>query len=598
MKSKATLACILALMILAMTACSSNRRIVDERNLTVQEYSILNTVGRDALGRFSDPSDSVKSDKKRYVGLFYFLIHNQASDMKGIYDVTKILNRYGRDFFNSDTDISPSGMCHVWGEPVWGYYGAPDEWVMRRQIEMFVFSGIDFLVLDCSNGPLFEEVTDVLFSLIAEYRSQGWNAPQIVYQLNGGGKMENDVKQLKTVYNTYYAQDKYRDIWFAPEGKPMVICLEKTQVYLEKSPEAAQEERELARFFQIKNSYWPTDISFTDNSVPWMDFDVDPKVMGNWISVSVAQHVGSKMSDSISARGRGWTLENGNDHENFAAGANLEHQWDNAIAKGNEIQYVFVTGWNEWGAQKMYRPDMDPINGYVMIDQFNDEFSRDIEPTYSSGMKDNFYLQNLRKVREWKYERARRYEIPALSPSDVADESWKDAAKYADFTGEAIYRDAPRFDGAYTGERLTDRTARNDISAVDVARDGENLYFRIAATKNITPYQAGDTGWMNIHIRTESAESAAWGYNYVIRENGRVMSVQNGVYSEEGKAETAVVGNQMYVSVPLKLLRLSRDRCSIEFKVSDNVGDPLDVLSFYNSGDSAPIGGLSWSFGY
>lgn len=45
--------------------------------------------------------------------------------MKGIYDVTKILNRYGRDFFNSDTDISPSGMCHVWGEPVWGYYGAP-----------------------------------------------------------------------------------------------------------------------------------------------------------------------------------------------------------------------------------------------------------------------------------------------------------------------------------------------------------------------------------------------------------------------------------------------------------------------------------------
>ena len=27
-------------------------------------------------------------------------------------------------------------------------------------------------------------------------------------------------------------------------------------------------------------------------------------------------------------------------------------------------------------------------------------------------------------------------------------------------------------------------------------------------------------------------------------------------------------------------------------------GDPLDVLSFYNSGDSAPIGGLSWSFGY
>lgn len=600
MKKKFLSAVALALVsafFLATAACSANR-LPDERELSAQEYSILNTVGRDSLGRYSAPSDSVKKDKDRYVGLFYFLIHNNAADMQGIYDVTEILEKYGREGFNTDSGFSPSGKCHVWGEPVWGYYSTPDEWVMRKQIEMFVFSGIDFLVLDCSNGPLFEEATDVLFELIAEYRAAGWPAPQIVYQLNGGGVMERDIQQLKTIYNRYYTDEQFDSVWFAPEGRPMVICLEKTQVYLE-GENAAEEEKMLSQFFHIKNSYWPTDSYFTNNSVPWMDFNIDPNVMGGWVSVSVAQHTTSMMSDTEGARGRGWTLLGGNDHENFAAGANLDHQWDNAIAKDSEVEYVFVTGWNEWGAQKMYRPDMDPVNGYVMIDQFNDEYSRDLEPTYSSGMKDNFYLQNMRRIREWKYESPVQYQIPAASPASVDDRAWSDAATYLDFTGEAIQRNAHRFDGAYSGIYLTDDTARNDIASVDVARDGENLYFRITVSGEvIIPYSEGDTSWMNIHIRTDAAENDAWGYNFVIRENGRVMAAENGTYTEKGKADTSVLGNQMYVRVPLSVLGLSENKCNIEFKVSDHVTDPGDVLSFYNSGDSAPIGGLSWSFGY
>ena len=103
---------------------------------------------------------------------------------------------------------------------------------------------------------------------------------------------------------------------------------------------------------------------------------------------------------------------------------------------------------------------------------------------------------------------------------------------------------------------------------------------------------------MNIHIRTDANENDAWGYNFVIRENGKVIAIENGIYAEKGKADTNVLGNQMYVRVPLTILGLSKNNCHIEFKVSDHVTDTSDVLSFYNSGDSAPIGGLSWSFGY
>ncbi len=145
---------------------------------------------------------------------------------------------------------------------------------------------------------------------------------------------------------------------------------------------------------------------------------------------------------------------------------------------------------------------------------------------------------------------------------------------------------------------MTDQTARNDISEVKVAKDKKYLYFKVSTVDPITPYESGDTKWMNIHIRTSSAKSEAWGYNYAIRENGKVTAVDNGTFKTLGTAETEVINNEMYVKVPLKLLGLSAKNCSIEFKVSDNVTDPSDVLSFYNSGDSAPIGGLSWSFGY
>ena len=81
MKKKLLSAVALALVsafFLATAACSANR-LPDERELSAQEYSILNTVGRDSLGRYSAPSDSVKKDKDRYVGLFYFLIHNNRN---------------------------------------------------------------------------------------------------------------------------------------------------------------------------------------------------------------------------------------------------------------------------------------------------------------------------------------------------------------------------------------------------------------------------------------------------------------------------------------------------------------------------------------
>ena len=68
--------------------------------------------------------------------------------------------------------------------------------------------------------------------------------------------------------------------------------------------------------------------------------------------------------------------------------------------------------------------------------------------------------------------------------------------------------------------------------------------------------------------------------------------------AKEGEADYKVFGNVMVVTVPLSLLGLTADDCYIRFKVCDNVQDPGNIMSYYVTGDSAPIGRFAYSYGY
>ncbi|MFQ7078297.1 MAG: hypothetical protein ACLRSW_10360 [Christensenellaceae bacterium] len=45
-----------------------------------------------------------------------------------------------------DPSISPEGLAHFWGEPLYGYYRSDDPWVVRAP--RAVYERIDFLYLD------------------------------------------------------------------------------------------------------------------------------------------------------------------------------------------------------------------------------------------------------------------------------------------------------------------------------------------------------------------------------------------------------------------------------------------------------------------
>ncbi len=575
-------------------------RIEDTRNLSDNQYSAFNTVATDDFGRTFVTMDG--EDGENYVGMFYFICNGWNRESTGLYDVSKITkNGADHEAFQGNSSASPVGAAHYWGEPVFGYYNSQDPWVMRKHIEMLTMAGVDFLVFDVSNAFTYMEVTDVLFPIMQEYYDAGWDVPKFMYYTRHGSASvcKNEIEQL---YNKYYKDGLYKDLWFAPyeDEKPLITKFAGVNY---------SSGDEIGEFFHFRLTQWP-DEAFNAEGIPWIEFSYPQPVHNGWMNVAIAAHSETvRMSDVDANPGRGatWYGEENeayfiNDNKNYRKGLYFEQQWDHLIENKDDVQFAFVTGWNEWTATKM----QDPSGTCFMVDNYNTEFSRDIEPTRTDGMGDNFYLQTVRKIREYRAAEAKHYLYPQKT-IDVTkdDEAWNDVKTYLDFTGECAERD---FKPAVLGsvrQRLTNKTGRNDIESVKVARDAENLYFRVTTVKDVTSYQSGDANWMNIWIRTQNGAGDMFGgYNYVINRevNGNRTTIMRTKGADKmkkcGTGEVYLYGKTMIVKVPLSALHLSETDYTFDFKVTDNVDFTVDYLNLYDTGDAAPCGRLNFSYGY
>lgn len=596
-------------------------RVEDTRDLSSAEYSVLNITGTDDFGRVITPVDG-RIDHDRYVGMFYFLTLGQHDNHSGIYDVDLITagGTNHKAFTNYDTFITPVGAAHFWGEPVWGYYNSEDPWVIRKQVEMLTMAGVDFVVLDTSNNFLYERVTAQLFAILQEYHDQGWDVPKVVYYL-GKHDVGADTTVFKQVHQIFYAKDTYKDLWFTPNdpSKPMIIAPDNVIARLKNSANAT--EKALYDFFDFRVTQWPigqpVNEPVYEYGAPWIDFNLPQTSQEGWISLSCAQHVTVNMTDIRGSRGRGWTptayYENKNewrgrnDHDNWRQGPNFQAQWNTVLnmtseEKKTDARFVFLTGWNEWVAQKLRAGDKD----YFMCDTYNPEYSRDLEPSRSDGMKDYFFLQTVMNIHADNYGAAVHYTYAPATPDITKNDTavWDTSkAVYRDFTGECISRDFKNMDGSMN---YVDNTNRNDIDTVTILRDSEYLYFRVTCVSDITAYTEGDKDWMNLWIRTDAAgKDTLNGYDFVINRqiNGNKTEILRCKSAEDmtsvGQGDVNVFGNVMIVRVPLKALGLDNANYHVQFKVTDNVQNvEKDILNLYSTGDAAPIGSLNFSYGY
>ena len=115
----------------------------------------------------------------------------------------------------------PLGFAHYWAEPYFGYYSSDDEWVIRKHTYQLVAAGIDFIFIDVTNGRVHEDNYELILKVWSQMRAEGCKTPQIMFHC--GYVRENGLKSFKALWNKLYSKERYKDLWFMHEGKPLIF---------------------------------------------------------------------------------------------------------------------------------------------------------------------------------------------------------------------------------------------------------------------------------------------------------------------------------------------------------------------------------------
>ena len=301
-------------------------------------------------------------------------------------------------------------------------------------------------------------------------------------------------------------------------------------------------------------------------------------------------------------------------------GIYFQERWDDAFAANP--QFLYINDWNEWKAGKFttdrfpksqllaanpdWKSDQFPDAGYNTIpwlgrdnplffcDQYNAEFNRCLQPM-KDGYTDNYYMQMAQNVRRYKGVRP----IPELKglhtvkiDGDFGD--WKAVnPEYRDTRGDVDHRD---YNG-YGGLHYTNNSGRNDIINSKVSRDKSTVYFFAETDKPLTPHT--DANWMLLLIDADHDPNTGWyGYDYIINRkvlDGKTTTLmaydpKNAAnpWVEKARLDYRYKGNALELAIPLKLLALTGNSFTFDFKWSDNPADLKDPISLCTDGDTAP----------
>ena len=544
------------------------------------EYSILNLCGTDALGRRIETCSST-GKQTPYVGLFYSLWLGQHN--QGIYDISKLLRDNPSALFNPDGEPeSPLEQFHFWGEPLYGYYNMNDPWVVTRHVELLTNATIDYLCLDATNTFIYPNPAKNLFEVLLKFQEQGFSVPKIVFYTNS-----RSGETVNRIYESFYKDGTYERLWFKPNGKPLIIGI------TEENASASDMTKyhsftdyivpEMREYFDVRESQWPNG-DYNPGAIPWMSWQCPQWNHNGSVAVPVAQHSHSVIyaSSMHPECSRGYNNTTRPVEKEWVAGANFQTMWDAVHKRKDSINNVLITSFNEWMAIK-YKDEADKV---FFVDVYTPEFSRDIE-MMKGGYNDNFYMQLVENIRRFKFTEDSHHNVQAT---------------YVDFAGDAISRD---FVNAASTGKYTDNSNRNDITKINVSHDGKKIYFIIQTLDDITRHNGEELNWMNVLIKTRTEGPSFEGYQFVInrkpgKPNKTSVERSTGGYRWEyaGDADYSIEKNVLQLAIPLALLEVPENNYSIEFKVADNVTGFGNLMDYYVTGDSAPLGRLNFSYGY
>ncbi len=332
------------------------------------------------------------TDKKDLVGICYTMwfnaiFGNGTDEIKDVPNVSELLKTYKfskeKGFYKDNGETSNKlTYFHFWAEPEQGYYRSTDKAAHRHNLELLQAAGVDFLVLDYTfaTGDAYAPGTsawrtyidgpmNALLDTICEMRGEGKKTPYVVL-------WPNDETMFGHMKEHYLDVEKWKDCFVYWDGKPFIMRWQaKNMTYDDLTVRAMYGLQGKVKtgqwsFLEIDNS---KTVSYDENGEP------------EHMTACVASQM-NYMSYTDCAKGR--------DNGEF-----WHSQWQNVFDVHPKI--VTVTWWNEWAAQ-LYHFDGA---GYIFTDNFNEEFSRDVEPM-KGGHGDTYYKWLIEYIRAYKNHEA------------------------------------------------------------------------------------------------------------------------------------------------------------------------------------------------
>jgi len=559
----------------------------------------------DALGRRLPGYAECGPPRDVTVGIFYFIWHGQHGT-GGPYDITALLAANP-----TNPAWGPKKAFHHWGQPELGYYLSDDEYVIRKHAHMLADAGVDVIVIDVTNTYTYESNYKLVCSVFRQIRSEGGTTPQICFMANSRADVA-----VQDLYTQLYSQNLYRELWFYWKGKPLILApLNGMPKHVGGSTQRGtiSHSSTIRNFFTMRYSWTWLDVTEPD-VWKWMDFYPQqygwhesrsiPELLS--VSVGIVPH-GPGYGRSCRAPDSFPKLDRYCRSGTEDQGLCFAQQWGRLGQIDPPPEFLFITGWNEWVAQRQVfvGDGRDGVTHFLgkplapgdtwLIDCFNQEFSRDIEPM-KDGHTDNYYYQMIDGIRRYKGVRPPRSSSADKTITiDGSFADWMDVGpEYRDHVADTMHRDHCGWGSAGT---YTNRTGRNDFVNAKVARDDTNVYFYVATASGITPWK--DSNWMMLFINADRDYSDGWeGYDYVVNmevassTTSTLKSTRGGWNWTNVNTNIAyrVSGNQMEISIPRSDIGQGSglDAVAFDFHWSDNIQTNNDIIEFAISGDSAP----------
>lgn len=584
----------------------------------------------DGLGRtLPTYKEAGKVKKDKYVGIFYWMSSSvykntvpanvqQLLDSVSESEAAKAKNDYYHPLWRK----TKGSKSWFWNEPVFGYYSSEDKYVLRKHAEMLADAGVDVIFLDFTHtyDRVSVQYYRPLFETFAKARKQGVDTPQICFLFNMGDPEVNRVT-LRKIYNELYSKNEYKELWFQWEGKPLILA------YKDLLNPTDETDKKILEFFTYRRPdawSWRTGEFISPAKNPfWGWLATYPQAVyyndgkgehPEQITVSVAQNVDPDQHkptamNGSNVAGRNYTFGNykySYEYKNQVItvdklikdpvlyGLNFQQQWDYAKEVNPDI--VFVTGWNEWYTSRSVG-FLGVANGFP--DQYNDEFSRDIEPS-SGQLKDHYYYQLVKNIREYKgMSKPEKTNTSKTIDITGALNQWDDISSYYHYSKSTWERDP---NSGFADTYYENKTMRNDIIEAKVASDSQNIYFYVKTVESLTSYT--DEGWMRLFIDTDvTGISKNWeGFEYVINRKSptdkhcyleKSLGIDDKgiwLWEEVGAVEYSIQDKVLQIKVPLTYFEFKSTDIIFNFKWSDNMQNEGDIMDFYKNGDVAPGG--------